>query len=529
MPLIPTADKQRGPRSLKRMALAVALRNIAAITDLGEMAFADAKPILMHVENPSQLHLLETNCPQLAAEPDQMAAVWRRLLTKKIPGWAAKGFLTDDDLQTMSWIDIYTTVKTATDAAMAADEARLKQTLAGFSKAKEDNATQLVNSRALLHKIPGAMAKRRGGPSGNTPGAAVLNFGSGSRTKMTTGQSVLRRARREAMEISKVSQLSSTLTNNQAVARSQIRRPPAAMINDYRVAHNPGGAGVIRAPKRRPPSSQYAQSSSLYEGGRGIPGTGLGTGNAAHEARLLALKTGTTAAITASTSASPSYAVGASAPAIHAPKKRPPVQPAVVTEQQTSKNKKKRRNDDHVSDDEDVVRGRHDFDDDDELFGVVTKPSKRPRLTVEDLEGDNGGANDEDKDEGDFDRPMAKLTRKPTSKPAPTMAPLPSRAPPSERSRPAAAVGSKNGGTPRDKTRDRLQPPRRAAADEGPSVSPPPSKSQAHTRPATVPTYAPPQPSTAGSPTRGPGLGSAGGGGGVRKKAVDIFMRPRKR
>lgn len=507
MPQIPTSDKARGPRSLKRMALAVALRNIASITDVGEMAFADARPILTHIENPHQLHLLETNCPQLAAEPDQMAAVWGRLLTKKVPGWDTKGFLTDEELQTLSWIDVYTTVKAAIDAEMAAAEDRLKQTLAGFSKAKEDNATQLVNNRALIRKIPGVMTKKRGPGGGNAGGQSVLNFGSGSRTKMTTGQSVLRRARREAKEISKVSQLSSRLTENQAVARSQIRKPPAAMINDYRVMHQPG-TGIIRPPKRRTAGSSTVTTHYETEGRGGAPGTGLGVGNATNEARLLALKTGGVAAASAAAAAASSYSAGPLAPAIHAPKKRVATSTATTNASSSHKPKEKRRT--------------YDYDDDDELFGVVTQPSKRARLTVEDLEGGGGSGGDDDNDLfGSDEEPRSKSKPKPKSRP--TISSPPSRVPDRNRS---SAVSSRDSGRERerDSGRDRDRP--RTERREDRSNNPPKKPSARPSAPIASTAYRPPPAQTAGSPLRGQAVG---GGGAMRKKAVDIFMRPKKR
>lgn len=469
MPQIPTSDKERGPRSLKRMALAVALRNIASITDVGEMAFADVKPILMHIENPAQLHLLETNCPQLAAETDQMAVVWGRLLTKKVPGWDKKGFLTDEELQTMSWIDIYTTVKAAMDAEMAAAEDRLKQKMAGFTKAKEEKAA-LFLSESAARQIPGVVQRRRA-PGGGNAGQSVLNFSSGSRTKMTTGQSVLRRARREAKEISRVSQLSSRLANNQILARSQIRRAPESMVNDYRVAHQPGSA-IIRAPKKRPGSGSSVKTHYETEWTRPSPGTGLGVGNADKEARLLALKRGAAAA-------PPSYTAKSSAPTVHAPKKRAITSTSTTTTAKTAAPKEKRR--------------AYDYDDDDELFGVVTKPTKKARLTVEDLEsGSGGGGADDDGLFGSDDDTKSNPKRK-------SRAVSPPR---KERER----------DRPRTEQRDdrSYDTPKKTIRSSAPVSSSPAS-------------YKPPAP-RAGSPPK-----SQMSGGPARKKNVDIFMRLKKK
>ncbi|KIH91799.1 RNA polymerase 2 transcription factor siii subunit [Sporothrix brasiliensis 5110] len=487
MPNLPVSGKQRGPRTLKRMALSVAVRNIAAVTDIGDMPFSSAVPLLAHIDSPYQLHQLEKNCPQLADEPLEMGGIWARLLTKKVPGWDTKGYLTDEELKTMTWIEMYDKAKAALDAETAAAADRLKQTLAGFSKAKEDNATQLVNSRALLRKMPGVMAKKRGPGRAADRGQAVLSFGSGSRTKMTSGQSVLRRARREAKEMSKVSQLSSRLADNQAVARSQIRMPPAAMMHDHRVAHQPG-SGIIRPPKRFPAASSV-KTHYETEGKLGAPGTGLGVGNATNEARLLALKRG---GVAAASSAS-FYSAGPAAPVIHAPRKPRATAAATTTTSTMAKEK----------------RPAYDHDDDDELFGVVTKPSKRARLTVEDLEGGSSGSgnNVRDSDDdlfGSDDEPMSTPKTSRTS------------------------VGGRDSRRERDwlhiaDHRD----DKRGDRSHGRSYDSPPK--QTTTRPPSAPststTYRPPPPTApAGSPPRSQAVGSV-----PRKKAVDIFMRPKKR
>ncbi|CAK7269479.1 hypothetical protein SEPCBS57363_003623 [Sporothrix epigloea] len=514
MPQILTSRKEYGPRSLKRMALAVALRNIASITDVGEMAFADAKPILAHIENPQQLHLVELNCPQLSVEPDQMAAVWSRLLTKKIPGWDTKGYLSEEELQSLPWIDIYTIAKGAADAAMAQDEARLKQTLAGFSKAKEDNATQLVNNRALARRMPGVMVKRRitGGSNG---ASAVLNFGSGSRTKLTSGQSVLRRARREAKELSKVAQLSSQLTENQKIARHQIRQAPAAMMNDHRVAHNPSQS-FIRAPKRRVGSSSSLLTHVETQGRTGIPGTGLGTGDAAREARLLALKSGGNPAAASKSAAA--YTGKTARPVVQAPKKR-----ALVHDSpQRSRVKGTAYEEDDIEDDDGCSRGpsykssKHHYDDDDELFGVITRPSKRTRLTTEHLEGSSGETLDDDDDLfGSDSEPTPVQTRSPSTRTT---------------GQSRSSVSSIRTSV-RDSGREDERETKRKSEKERPGnkahlTAGVPSKALGKTRsfaPAT-PSCAPlPQAVPAGSPPRRTMDGA------VQRKKVDIFMRPKKK
>ncbi|OAA60995.1 RNA polymerase 2 transcription factor siii subunit [Niveomyces insectorum RCEF 264] len=418
--VLPEAAKSRGPRSLKRMALTVAIRNIAAISDLGDLSFAEARPLLVHVENPHQLRLLEERTPQLAAEPTHMADLWTRLLDKQFPGYVAKGYLDGVDATGSSWFDIHQQVKAAADRDMAAATARLQQTLAGFDKAKEDHATQFVNNRALLRKMPGmgssSGARRRA--AGAAGGSPVLRFGGGSRTKMTTGQSVLKRARREAREIGKMNALS-TPTSQLRVAQNQIRSAPAAMVHDHRVAHQTSlsatgaaAAGMIRAPKRRTSGASHgirsfggSSSSGGSSGGSSSIGGSSGSGSigvSAAEARLLALKNG-------------------SKPTKNA---APPL--------------KGRRGEAPSSIKSDGGGGGDDDDDDDDLFGDEPSP-KKARLTVDDLERTTAGIASPVMTRATT-APTSKASRTRASKPAPSPAPARVLKPPA--APPTLAAGS---------------------------------------------------------------------------------------
>jgi len=214
--------------------MAIAVRNITSIVDVGEMPFDVAEPILKYIENPLQLHQVETNCPQLGAEEgDKMGAIWRRLLNKKFPKWEDQGYKVPKGLR---GVDLYYFVKEEWDRDNADAEAILRQKLAGFDKERESKQTHIVNSK-FLPKVPGGR-KRASGPL----------FASGSKPKSMAGLNIIQRARREAANISKATALT-TAKGNLAVAPGQLRKAPEAMVNDYRVAANP--TVKIKAPTRR--------------------------------------------------------------------------------------------------------------------------------------------------------------------------------------------------------------------------------------------------------------------------------------
>ncbi len=231
-----------GPRSLHRMALNVALRSITSIVDVGEMPFDTAKPLLKAIENPEQLHQLEVNCPVLSEDPAKMQNIWVRLMERKFPRWEDQGYDIPDD---MHWLDIYYFIKAQVAKSDAEAEAALAQKLAGFDKDKKSNKTHIVqaNSR-FLPLLPGN--RRRG-------------IGSSSRIKPPAGMSALQKARFEAAKISKAA----TLANPKAklpVVQGKLRTAPAAMVNEYRVAANPGVK--INAPKRPKPTPELIERES---------------------------------------------------------------------------------------------------------------------------------------------------------------------------------------------------------------------------------------------------------------------------
>jgi len=146
------------------------------------------------------------------------------------------------------------------------DREILRNTMAGLKKDKESHLSKVVDI-AALPKIPRdpRMRANNGGVPLKGKGFAKaapssLMWGSGSRTKMTDGASVLTKARREAKEITQRSKLS-VPTNMLSGRLGQVKKAPEGMRNAYRTAAQPalkilakhrttGGAisGGIRGP-----------------------------------------------------------------------------------------------------------------------------------------------------------------------------------------------------------------------------------------------------------------------------------------
>jgi elongin-A len=124
------------------------------------------------------------------------------------------------------------------------DREILRNTMAGLKKDKESHISKVVDI-AALPKIPRdpRMRANNGGVPLKGKGFAKaapssLMWGSGSRTKMTDGASVLTKARREAKEITQRSKLS-VPTNMLSGRLGQVKKAPEGMRNAYRTAAQP--------------------------------------------------------------------------------------------------------------------------------------------------------------------------------------------------------------------------------------------------------------------------------------------------
>lgn len=115
----------------------------------------------------------------------------------------------------------------------------------GLQKMRQSHVSKVVDLRTLpkVPKDPYMLANNGGvplkkNPWGKKEPSSVLNFNSGSRTKLTDAKSVLTRARREAKEIKSMSRLSKP-THQLSGKIGQVKRAPAGMSKEYQIAAQP--------------------------------------------------------------------------------------------------------------------------------------------------------------------------------------------------------------------------------------------------------------------------------------------------
>lgn len=170
------------------------------------------------------------------------------MIARDIPNWQTKNYAPKNPLK---WYEVYRKYKKEQEEKIKHDEEVLRQTMMGLGKKKEGYVPKVVDLRARgIPKLPmdPRMRKNNGGAplkqkGFKKEGSSFLNFTAGSKTKLTDGSSVLMRARREAIEIARMSKLSKPThqlrTSKGMGTYGTVLKAPAGMVKEYQVANQP--------------------------------------------------------------------------------------------------------------------------------------------------------------------------------------------------------------------------------------------------------------------------------------------------
>ncbi|KAI8632590.1 hypothetical protein F5Y19DRAFT_369487 [Xylariaceae sp. FL1651] len=227
------------------------------ITDIGATPYSVLRPILLKVDSAAQLRRLEVNSPHLEGDTTEC---WKRLIARDFPVLSEKYRYAPSNPK--SWHKIYAKYQHTDAKAKRIAEEKLKDAFKSIKKEKEDNLSQVINyDSRKLPRLPRdvkpqvgirARGSGRGGPDNNE-----LRFTGGSRTKTNTPKSLLKRAMREAKEISTRNRLNTT-TGASQVRPGQIIRAPQGMIQEKVNKARPL-TGI------RPPAPTAARSRELED------------------------------------------------------------------------------------------------------------------------------------------------------------------------------------------------------------------------------------------------------------------------
>jgi len=239
------------PASLVDICIRKCIKHAAMIHDLGDLPSHLAKPILRKIDRADQLHEIELNSPQFA---EQTPELWKRLIARDFPQWEKKNYIPKNP---HSWWRVYARYKKENDEELAAAQDKLKNAFSALKAHKDSRTTESIATRDLP-RLP-----KDGRPVGGTrgPGRGLpdhLTWGGGSRTKLTDGQSFLKKARREALELARRRQLA-TPTGKLKVPEGQIKKAPEAMVQHYRLQKQQELR--IRAPRKQKTEAQLAEEA----------------------------------------------------------------------------------------------------------------------------------------------------------------------------------------------------------------------------------------------------------------------------
>ncbi|KAI1369293.1 RNA polymerase II transcription factor SIII subunit A-domain-containing protein [Xylaria arbuscula] len=235
-------------KSLVELCTAVCVRNIKDIYDIGTIPFSIARPILLRVDSAAQLRQIEINSPHIEADT---AECWKRLINRDF-GVAAKreSFVPKNP---RSWHKIYAKYKHENDRAKKEAEDQLKNAFKGIKEEKDRSTSEVINyDSRRLPRLPRDVkpqvgVRARGSRAGHDQ--SELRFTGGSRTKVNTPKGLLKRAMREAKEISTRNRLNTSAGGSIRVRPGQIAKAPVGMVQE-KVTNSRPLAGI------RPPMSR---------------------------------------------------------------------------------------------------------------------------------------------------------------------------------------------------------------------------------------------------------------------------------
>lgn len=211
------------------------------IHDVGGAPYKILRPILMKVDTAEQLRELEEQSPHIQGDD---AECWIRLIQRDFPIEYRKKQLQPSNPE--SWYKIYAKYQRLDEERKRSGLEKLNSDFKKINQQKASNTTTIANfDKKAFGKLP---IKRVGG-KGEAVGSGGLRWGGGSRTKVTSAQSIIRKARREAGEVARRNKLS-TPTGQLPVRQGQITKAPLGMRVEYEIKSLPA-VQRIQAPQPR--------------------------------------------------------------------------------------------------------------------------------------------------------------------------------------------------------------------------------------------------------------------------------------
>ena len=239
------------------LAQRVCIKNVRSIVDIGDAPYSLMRPILLKVETAEQLHEIEKVSPQIIGED---AELWLNLIKRDVERW--EDYFVEPK-NPASWFKVYRKLIKEAKERIEEDALAMKAAMDGLHKQVLERQTVMVSAKSLpkLPKMGGMRGEvKKGGPI-RTANTSALTFSSGSKTKTTSAQGVLDRARREAREMGHVIKKSTLTTPTHLLAHKAkpINALPKGMVESHKRAEL---AKRPTTPPSKPPAGRPATIAS---------------------------------------------------------------------------------------------------------------------------------------------------------------------------------------------------------------------------------------------------------------------------
>lgn len=212
--------------------------NPVDIRDIGSTPYSLVRPVLLRMDSAIQLRALEEASPHLQAEDGEC---WIRLIKKQFPALHEKHNFTPTRPEL--WHKVYNKYAKMNAQQKAEAAEKLRSAFAGINQKKAANTSEIMafdRRRLPLPKDSRGPSDKKGpvGRRGGSNDTGELRFTGGSRTKVTTAQSLMRRVKREAREIHSRNKIG-TPAGALRVRTGQIKSAPKGMVNEQRIKNQP--------------------------------------------------------------------------------------------------------------------------------------------------------------------------------------------------------------------------------------------------------------------------------------------------
>ncbi|KAL9600731.1 MAG: hypothetical protein Q9219_002972 [cf. Caloplaca sp. 3 TL-2023] len=222
--------------SLAELTRKELIKNISTLTDIGDVPYEVIRPVLMKIDDPEQLQLLEEASPQLYGVDQD---VWISLIKRDVPD-ADKKMLYPKNPK--SWWKVYCKMRTNHEQEVQEDALQMKAAFNGLQAARDNRQAKFMEGVPTCPKIGGMIYAHRfehnkvKKPAKKLvlPVSTVHRSCTGT-TKVLTGRGIFNKAGREARKMDQTRANSSMAipTHQLKNHATQLCEAPRHLVEDY--------------------------------------------------------------------------------------------------------------------------------------------------------------------------------------------------------------------------------------------------------------------------------------------------------